>query len=235
MYKYKYLHISVQMSILPLERPMPSQTYAVLIADVMESSSWAGLRTVLGKKLAAASNQHLQQKLIKLPYSVTAGDEFQTVIANLPCVPKVILELRAALQPLSLRIGVGLGRISDRLQPPVNRLGGEAFQRARAAIESVKRGSLFKFEVLTAFASRNEQFDGTINLLYGLNDTLVLQISTKQWQAIEQFLDEPQLESSARRLKLDRSTVSRTLKRGYYWQLSETVKAAGSLIDRNFR
>lgn len=234
-YKNKYLHIFVQTDILLRDGLMPSQTYAVLIADVMKSSSRAGLRTVLGKKLAAASRKHMQQKLIKLPYSVTAGDEFQTVIANLPSVPEVILELRAAFQPLSLRIGVGLGRISDRLQPPVNRLGGEAFQRARAAIESVKRGSLFKFEVLTAFASRNEQFNGTINLLYGLNDTLVLQISTKQWEAIGQFLDKPKLESSARRLKLDMSTVSRTLKRGYYWQLSETFKVAGSLIGRSFR
>jgi hypothetical protein len=213
---------------------MPSETYAVLIADVMQSSSRAGLRALLGKKLAAASSQQMRRKLIKLAYSVTAGDEFQTVISNLPAVPKVILELRTALQPLSLRIGIGLGRISDRLQPPVNRLGGEAFQRARTAIESVKRGSLFKFEVLTAFASRNEQFNATINLLYGLNDTLVLQISAKQWVAIGQFLNQPKLKPSARRLKLDISTVSRTLKRGYYWQLAETVKLAASLIARSF-
>ena len=214
---------------------MPSQAYAVLIADVRESSSRAGLRALLGKKLDAASRKHLRQKLIRLPYSVTAGDEFQTVIANLPAVPELILELRAALQPLSLRIGVGFGRISDRLQPPVNRLGGEAFQFARRAIESVKGGHVFKFDVLTAFASRNEPFNTTINLIYGLNDSLVLRISAKQWEAIAQFLDKPKLEPSARRLKLDISTVSRTLKRGYYWQLTETVKLAASLIGRSFR
>jgi len=51
---------------------------------------------------------------------------------------------------------------------------------------------------------------------------------------MEEFLDTPTLEQTAKRLKLDASTVSRNLKRGYYWQLSETVKVAGSLIERTF-
>lgn len=213
---------------------MPSTIYAVLIADVLESRSRANLRGLLGKKLAAVSSRHLRKKLIQLPYSVTAGDEFQTVSRDLPSIPAVILDLRRALRPLSLRIGVGFGRISDRIQPPVNRLSGEAFQRARNAIENIKHGSLFKFEVLTAFESRNADFNGTINLIYGLHDTLVLKITGKQWETIEEFLERPTLEQAAKRLKLDASTVSRNLKRGYYWQLSETVKVAGSLIERTF-
>ncbi len=213
---------------------MRSRTYAVLIADVMASSSRPGLRTLLGQKLAAASKKHLRQKLIMLPYTVTAGDEFQTVVGNLPALPAVILDLRSLLRPLPLRIGIGLGRISERIQPPVNRLGGEAFHFARRAIDNVKTNRLFRFDVLTAFASRNAHFDSTINLLYGLHDTLVLKIKAKQWQAIRQFLDKPTLEEAARRLKLDTSTVSRNLKRGYYWQLSETVNIAGSLIERTF-
>ena len=213
---------------------MPSTIYAVLIADVMESRARADLRSLLGKKLAAISRRHLRRKLIQLPYSVTAGDEFQTVTRNLASIPAVILDLRKALRPLALRIGVGFGTISDRIQPPVNRLGGEAFQRARRAIENIKTNSLFKFDVLTAFESRSEGFNSTINLIYGLHDTLVLKITKKQWETIEEFLDTPTLEQTAKRLKLDASTVSRNLKRGYYWQLSETVKVAGSLIERTF-
>ena len=214
---------------------MPSRIYAVLIADIMESSSRASLRSFLGKELAGASRKHLHQKSIKLPYSVTAGDEFQTVIGDLASTPALILDLRSALRPLSLRIGVGIGHISDRIQPPVNRLSGEAFQFARRAIESTKRNSLFKFGILTAFQSRNEHFNNTINLVYGLHDTLVLKIRTKQWETISRFLVKPTLEQTAKRLRLDTSTVSRNLKRGYYWQLSETVNVAGSLIERTFR
>ena len=213
---------------------MPSETYAVVIADVTESRSRADFRGLLGRKLAAVSKRHLRSKLIQLPYSVTAGDEFQTVSRDLPSIPAVLLDLRRALRPWSLRIGVGFGRISDRIQPPVNRLGGEAFQRARSAIENVKQSSLFKFDVLTAFESPSTSFNTTINLIYGLHDTLVQKITEKQWETIEEFLDRPTLEQTAKRLKLDASTVSRNLKRGYYWQLSETVRAAGSFIERSF-
>lgn len=213
---------------------MADEIYAVLIADVMASSARKNVRTQLSKKLAAASEKHLNQKLIRFPYTITAGDEFQTITAQLSSVPALLLNLRAALQPLPLRIGVGIGEVADRIQPPVNRLTGEAFQFARRGIDNVKASGLFKFETLTAFASRNEHFDQTINLLYGLHDTLVSQITTKQWEAIRQFLNQPALEQTARRLKLDISTVSRTLKRGYYWQLSETAKAAGAFIERTF-
>jgi hypothetical protein len=213
---------------------MPSTIYAVLIADVMKSRARADLRGLLGKKLAALSRRHLRQKLIQLPYSVTAGDEFQTVTRDLPSVPAVIQDLRAALRPLALRIGVGFGRVSGRIQPPVNRLGGEAFQFARKSIENIKTGNLFKFEVLTAFVSRHEDFDKTINLIYGLHDTLVLKITERQWETIVEFRDTPTLEQTAKRLKLDNSTVSRNLKRGYYWQLTETAQQAGSLIQQIF-
>jgi SatD family (SatD) len=213
---------------------MPCKTYAVLIADVMESRARGDLRGMLGKKLAAISKRHLRRKLIQLPYSVTAGDEFQTVTRDLPSVPTLIAELRTFLRPLSLRIGVGFGSVSGRIQEPVNRLGGEAFQSARAAIENIKAGNLFKFTTLTAFVSRQEHFNKTINLIYGLNDTLVLKISARQWQTIQEFLDKPTLEKTAKRLKLDDSTVSRNLKRGYYWQISETVKGGESLIKHTF-
>ena len=213
---------------------MADGLYAVLIADIVASSARRSVRALLGKKLAAASEKHLRQKLIRLPYTVTAGDEFQTITAELPALPALILDLRAALRPLSLRIGIGIGHVSDRIQPPVNQLTGEAFQLARRAIESIKEGSLFKFEVLTAFASGNEGFNETINLIYGLHDTLVLQVTSKQWEAIGAFLSRETLEPTARRLRVDISTVSRNLKRGYYWQLAETANRAGSFIERAF-
>jgi len=214
---------------------MADGIYAVLVADIVASTARGGVRALLGRKLAAASEKHLRQNLIRLPYTVTAGDEFQTITGELATLPALILDLRSALQPLSLRVGVGIGSVSDRIQAPVNQLTGEAFQLARRAIESIKEGSLFKFDVLTAFASSNEGFNDTINLIYGLHDTLVIQITSKQWEAIAAFLSRETLAPTARRLRVDISTVSRNLKRGYYWQLAETVNRAGSFIERTFR
>jgi hypothetical protein len=213
---------------------MDSKLHAVIIADVMASSSRANLRSILGSVLAGISREHLRQKRIRLPYTITAGDEFQTVTQDPAAIPSILLELRSVLRPLSLRIGVGFGSINEKIQAPVNHLGGEAFQSARKALERVKSGAGFKFEVLTAFRSPKLQFDETINLIYGLHDTLILKVTDKQWETIREFRDSPSLERSSKKLKLDASTVSRNLKRGYYWQISETAKAAESFITGTF-
>jgi hypothetical protein len=228
------LYIFVQIAILGSGFIMAAKLYAVLIADVVASRAQRRLRKHLGATLALASRRHLRRKLIRLPYSVTAGDEFQTVCADLRALPQLILDLRVLLQPLSLRIGIGIGRITDRIEPPVNRLSGEAFELARKAIDTVKSGGAFKFAALTFCSSPNASFDETINLIYGLNDTLLSGVTRKQWNTIAAFKRNPALSYTSRRLKRDTSTISRNLKRGYYWQLSETVKVAGSLFGRAF-
>src|SRR5256884_8107238 len=116
---------------------MADGIYAVLIADIVASTARRDVRALLRKNLAAASEKHLREKLIRLPYSVTAGDEFQTVTGALASLPALLLDLRASFQPLSLRAGIGIGDVADRIQPPVNRLTGQAFQFARGALENV--------------------------------------------------------------------------------------------------
>src|ERR1700689_2188071 len=118
---------------------MIENTVAVLIADVVKSSLRSELRSLLGRGLAAASREHLKRKWIRLPYSVTAGDEFQTISISPDCIPEVILDLRVRMQPLQLRIGVGFGPAPKRIQPPVNRLAGQPFVFARAALDNLKR------------------------------------------------------------------------------------------------
>src|SRR5580704_6798199 len=209
---------------------MTTNTVAVLIADVVKSSSRSELRSLLGKGLAAASREHLKRKWIRLPYSITAGDEFQTISISAASIPEVILDLRIRLLPLELRIGVGLGPGPSRIEPPVNRLGGPAFILARAALESVKRKGGHKFSVLTSFRSRNAVFDSTANLIYGLHDTLLLRITDKQWETIKTFRAKRRLDTAARALGVDDSTVSRNLQRGHFWQLEQTVSGTQALI-----
>jgi len=206
------------------------KTYAVLIADVVASSSRFDLRAMLGKGLARASHEHLKKGLVRLPYAVTAGDEFQTVISDLPRIAEVILDLRVKLRPLNLRIGIGFGGITGRVQAPVNRLAGPAFQLARKALESIKHDPEFKFEVLTAFRSGNRTFDATANLIYGLQDTLVLRITKKQWETVAIFRNMRRLDRAAKALKVDVSTVWRNLRRAHFRQLEQTVEGVETLI-----
>jgi hypothetical protein len=208
-----------------------SKTHAaVLIADVVHSSSLRELRSLLGQRLSSVSRDHLKRKWIRLPYSVTAGDEFQTISISPASIPEVLLDLRIRLLPLKLRIGIGFGPVPARVEPPVNRLGGPAFVYARAALESVKRKAGHKFSVLTSFRSKNAVFDSTANLIYGLHDTLLLRITDKQWETIKTFRAKRRLDTAARALRVDDSTVSRNLQRGHFWQLEQTVAGMQALI-----
>lgn len=213
---------------------MKTKRHAVLIADVIESSARRDLRGVLGRRLAAATRAHWKAKWIRLPYAVTAGDEFQTIVSECARIPELIMDLRTRLRPLRVRMGIGIGAVPGRIQIPVNRMGGEAFQFARKALERIKGSVGNKFEVLTAFESRDHVFDATANLIYGLQDTLLLRITEKQWETIEVFRTRRRLEDAAKALGLDTSTVSRNLKRGYFWQMQETIEGMKVVIEERF-
>jgi hypothetical protein len=207
---------------------MTTKSYAVLLADVIGSSARKDLRAVLAKRLEVATRAHVGTR-IRLPYAITAGDEFQSILAAKVNIPELIFDLRLKLRPLRLRIGIGFGEVPGRMQRPVNRMGGEAFQRARQALEGIKEGRS-KFDVLTAFQSGNEIFDSAANLIYALQDTLLLKITNKQWDTIQVFCAKRRLRSTARILKLNQSTVSRNLKRGYFWQVEQTIAGMDRLI-----
>jgi hypothetical protein len=209
---------------------MHKNTAAVLIADVVKSSVQKELRRLLGVGMAEASREHLKRRWIRLPYSVTAGDEFQTISISPDNIPEIILDLRVRMQPLQLRIGVGFGPAPKRIQPPVNRLAGQPFVFARAALDSLKRKSDHKFHVLTSFRSKSQVFDTTADLIYGLQDTLLLRISSKQWENIRTFRMRRRLDAAAKTLDVDASTVWRNLRRAHFWQLEETVSGMRTLI-----
>ena len=195
----------------------------VLIADVIHSSRRKNLSALLADGLRRANRVHLQTKHIRVPYAVTAGDEFQTVVTSIEMVPELIFDLRRRMRPLDLRIGIGIGTIQGRVRAPVNRLVGAAFTNAREAIAEVKKGG-HAYPRLTALRSSNESFDRITNLVYGLNDTLVLGITEEQWRALNAYVDSSGVESAARKLRVNISTLSRNLRRSHFRQLSETAR-----------
>jgi len=213
---------------------MQRDWYAVLIADVVASRIRRDLRALLGQRLEAASRAHLRGKFIRLPYAITAGDEFQTIVGSCARVPELIFDLRELMRPLRLRVGIGIGRVPGRVRGPVNRLGGEAFQFARTALEGVKRGEGNKIKVLTGFKTKDAAFDSTANLIYALQDTLLMKVTEKQWETITVFRKKRRLQATAQAMRLDMSTVSRNLKRGYFWQVEQVMKGMKILMEERW-
>jgi len=215
---------------------MANGRYAVLIADVVSSTALAPayLRAILTRKLRAISDVQMADGRIRLPYEVTAGDETQTLASDLEQVPTLIFELRRRFRPLALRIGIGIGEIPGRIVAPVNRLTGEAFVFARQALNGVRNAATHRFPVLTGFCSTDTRFDQIASALYGLHDTLVQNISDKQWETINAYLEKRRVDAAARALHVNISTVSRNLKRGYLWQMQETANIMKSVIKWRF-
>ena len=210
-----------------------NRIHGVLIADVVESRSHSHLRPSLNEKLRIASIAQLDDKLIRVPYAITAGDEFQTIAPRVDSIPKLILDLRRRLQPLQLRIGIGIGAIHGPIRPPVNHIAGQAFEFARAAISQIKETR--KYPTLTAFCSYNSELDQIANLVYGLHDTLLRQISAKQWETIAVYLIKNRVDYTAKALSIDISTASRNLKRGYFWQIEDAMVVMEGVLGRAFR
>jgi hypothetical protein len=88
--------------------------------------------------------------------------------------------------------------------------------------------------MLTSFESGKDLFDSIANAIYRLQDTLLERTTAKQWATINMQIQTARQDATARKLALDISTVSRNLRRGYYWQLTETVNVMERIIQAYF-
>lgn len=212
---------------------MPEKLWGVIVSDVVGSSRTRGLRSLLGARLRLVTSAHLREGRIRLPYAVTAGDEFQTVAADLRQIPELLFDLRRRMRPLKLRIGVGIGSIPGPLRAPVNQLGGQAFEFARMAIGDAKEGRLHSGKA-TRFHSGKKDFDLVANLIYNLHDALVGRLSEKQWRTVDAYLAKGRVDLTAKSLRINASTASRNLSRSHLWQTLEMIDSMEKLIASSF-
>jgi hypothetical protein len=202
------------------------RNYGVITADVVRSRSFVNFRQNRDAKLAPLSKAHMANGLIVSPYAVTVWDEFQGILSAPYLFPGVVFELRRTFFPMELRIAIGIGKVSEPRKSPINRFsGGEAFERARAALDRLKSNKGSKYRVLTAIESGDRVLDVSVNTIYRLQDTLVGEVSPKQWTTINWVMRTGSQEGAAKKLGVNVSTVSRTLRRAHYWQIQETGRA----------
>jgi hypothetical protein len=209
------------------------RAFAVITADVIGSTGIDGFPEQRDERLTAASAAHLSTGLVLNRYTVTTWDEFQTIVANPSYVPRVVFDLRRRFRPMRLRIGVGVGRIQEPIKDPINELsGGEAFVLAREAVESLNHRKGQKFEKITSLRSSHSGLQEVANLVFDLQDSLVRNISQKQWATISAQDETGSQDVAARRLGVDKSTVSRNLQRAFYWQLEASIKTFERVIEQ---
>jgi hypothetical protein len=213
---------------------MSVKCYTVVTADIVDSRKTESFTRKRDRILDLISRLHLSEKWTLSPYTITAWDEFEVILSQPVHMPRVILDIRRLFFPLQLRIAVGLGAASGVKKNPINiHAGGEAFERARKAADQLK-SEYSKYRTLTRFETGNETFDTIANTIYHLQDSLLQGATEKQWATINMQIETGRQDLTAKRMKLNISTVSRNLKRGYYWHLLETVGAMEHITETYF-
>ncbi|MFY9909411.1 MAG: SatD family protein [Candidatus Sulfotelmatobacter sp.] len=208
--------------------------YAAITCDIVGSRKIDEFRRKRDQKLRGISRLHVQKKWILSDYAITAWDEFEGILSRPANLPAVLVDLRRHFHPFELWIGIGMGEVTEPHRKPVNIFaGGEAFERAREAINKLK-AKRSKAGVLTSFVTGNEMFDLIGNTIYHLHDSLLESISTKQWKTINVLMETSGQELAAKKLGLNKSTVSRNLRRGFWWQIQDTQVAMERIIDAYF-
>jgi len=94
---------------------------------------------------------------------------------------------------------------------------------------------LHRYPALTAFRSTRKSFDRIANLVYGLHDTLLADVTEPQWRTIDAYLAQQSVDRAARKLHVDISTASRNLKRAKYWQLAEVAESMRAILQDEWR
>jgi hypothetical protein len=70
--------------------------------------------------------------------------------------------------------------------------------------------------------------------MYSLHDTLMRRTTTKQWATIAMYLIKNRVDYTAKALEIDRSTASRNLRRGFFWQMEETLLVMEEFLRESF-
>jgi SatD family (SatD) len=208
--------------------------YAAITCDIVGSRQIEEFRRKRDQKLRRISKLHVERKWILSEYAITAWDEFEGILSRPTNVPAVIVDLRRHFHPFELWIGIGIGEVTEPHKKPVNVFaGGEAFERAREAMNKLKP-KRSKTGVLTSFVTGNKMFDLIGDTVYQLHDSLLQSISNKQWETINVLMETSGQELAAKKLGLNKSTISRNLRRGFWWQIQETQVAMERIIGAYF-
>lgn len=173
-------------------------------------------------------------------FTLGRGDELQGVLrGDAPLLP-LLRYLRGLLQPVTLRIGVGLGRLSTPVEVENSwRMDGPAFHRSRAALESLGHTILPR----TVFrshdgpaAGRGSGNGGTgstgcgpaspdldpdqrINTVLALVDELMRRWTPGQWEAVQTVEEFGTYREAARKLGVAPQNIHKRVQAAGWWAL----------------
>ncbi len=192
----------------------------VITADIIDSRSHPEecLRT-LGGRL-----EKIVHPMLATEFTISRGDELQGVCRGILAAPELIRWLRYACRPFVLRIGVGIGPAPATMERSSWNMSGEAFFRARAALDVLKPGKRPR----TFLISGEDRLDTIANAVFDLIDAVLSRWTAGQWEAVAAYEREGRFEAAGRALGVALQNVEKRC-RAAHWQ---AVRAGEEALGR---
>jgi hypothetical protein len=216
---------------------MRNPQWQVFIADLVSSRSIpatdrAGVDRAVARAIDRTLSVHREH--FRLGPQVLKGDEMQAVLRPGAPALSILTYLRAQLagregRVIRLRAGLGAGRIA-RLSPKGPFASeGEAFHRARAAIDGLKAG---RAERLTGWITGDIQFDLWAGSMLPLLDAVMNRWTPAQWEAVAGRLETRGMDDIARRSGVTFQSVSKRLRAASWNEALGAMRLLDSLAGQ---
>jgi SatD family (SatD) len=214
-----------------------NRAWQVLIADLKSSRQISArerphIDRALQKAIVQVLRRHRAR--FRLVPQVLKGDELQAVLKPDAPALGILTDLRAGLvvesgRRIDLRAGLGCGTIQRLSSKGPFASEGEAFHRARAALERAKQAG---GTGLTAWRTGDETFDGAADALLGVTDALVTRWTAPQWEAVAGRLQGKGLHDIARETEVSFQSVSKRLRAASWNEVQQAFAWLESAASR---
>ncbi len=183
---------------------MPPTRYCAIIGDIRHSRLLPR-RGAVQKRFAGSIEKINREfrKEIASSLLITLGDEFQGLLISPAESYRLVRRFQELMDPVLFSFGVGVGTLSTPLEKRAVGMDGEAFHRARAALEKARKG---RRELLYSFDSPALDL---VNALIGLLDDRWGRLTDRQKEIRRLLLELPGQQAVARRLRISQPAVSR--------------------------
>lgn len=196
-------------------------TVAVITADIVGSSRYPPADRRRVDRVLRAAFRETERRFpgairTSMAFRITAGDEFQCVVADVPRVFELLTYLRAVAAtadvalPIRFRAAVGVGALSLRARPNPYEQDGPAFVRARQGLEILgKQRSPARWTMLT---TGNDDRDAAADAVLGLTDHVLDGWTIPQWEAVRWALLGHTRQAIAHEIQVAHQNVTKRLR-----------------------
>lgn len=211
--------------------------FIAVIGDIKRSKS-LDMRNEIQDKLNAILDDinTRYQKSIAAKFLITLGDEFQGLLFDGTDILEIIQNIRMRIYPVELRFGIGIGKISTRINTEMA-LGadGPGYHHARNAIEILKDNEKRNRKVVADIRLEMDEPNFAevtlINTIFELEKSIEQTWTERQREIIwDMMKNQDGQKNVAYRMGITQSSVQKNLAKGRYYVYENALRNVQNIL-----